>query len=157
MKEIVLRPVGHVVSPRRTDEDSNWAEFPVHIQLDDVKFKNTSFNGLEQFSHVIVVFFLDKIPEEKIQHHDRHPRDNPQWPKVGIFAQRGGLRPNRIGVTVSRILKVDGTRLHLEALDAIDGTPVLDIKPCVHEFGPRGELIQPDWMTEMMRDYWKSW
>ena len=86
----------------------------------------------------------------------RHPRNNAEWPKVGIFAQRGKNRPNQIGLTLCKILKVDGTALYLEGLDAVDGSPVLDIKPWVIEFGPRGPVLQPKWISELMRGYWGS-
>jgi tRNA (Thr-GGU) A37 N-methylase len=84
----------------------------------------------------------------------RHPRGNKEWPEVGIFAQRAKDRPNRLGVTVCQILKVDGASLYLKGLDAIDGTPVVDIKPWMSEFGPRGEVHQPQWSSELMADYW---
>ena len=84
----------------------------------------------------------------------RPPRNNLEWPAVGIFAQRGKNRPNRLGLSVCRLLEVDGLRLRLEGLDAVDGTPVLDIKPWVREFGPRGVVHQPAWMDELMRGYW---
>lgn len=73
---------------------------------------------------------------------------------MGIFAQRGKNRPNQFGATVGRILKIDGLTIWLEGLDAIDGSPVLDIKPWVKEFGPRGEVKQPEWMSELMKGYW---
>jgi tRNA (Thr-GGU) A37 N-methylase len=85
----------------------------------------------------------------------RHPRNRLDWPKVGIFAQRGKNRPNRIGVTICRLLSVRGLSLEVADLDAIDGTPVLDIKPYMREFAARGEIRQPAWATELMREYWK--
>jgi tRNA (Thr-GGU) A37 N-methylase len=84
----------------------------------------------------------------------RHPRGNTAWPNVGILAQRAKNRPNRIGVTVCRLLSVDGLRLTVAALDAIDGTPVLDVKPYMAEFGPRGMVRQPAWSSELMSGYW---
>ena len=90
----------------------------------------------------------------KIETAARHPRNNPDWPRVGILAQRAKNRPNQIGSTICRVLRVEGTRLFLEGLDAVDGSPVLDIKPWVREFAPRGELRQPMWVTELMRGYW---
>ncbi|MEZ5144188.1 MAG: TrmO family methyltransferase [Acidimicrobiales bacterium] len=84
----------------------------------------------------------------------RRPRGNEAWPEVGIFAQRAKDRPNRIGVTTCRVVAVDGAVLHVVGLDAVDGTPVLDIKPHMVEFGPRGEVHQPSWATELMRGYW---
>ena len=73
---------------------------------------------------------------------------------MGIFAQRAKGRPNRIGVTVCRLLAVEGLTLTVQALDAIDGTPVLDLKPYMAEFGPRGEIRQPAWSRELMAGYW---
>ena len=98
---------------------------------------------------------MNQVDPAKVEKTARHPRNNTAWPKVGIFAQRGKNRPNRIGSTICRIQKVDGLRLHLEGLDAVDGTPVLDIKPWVEEFGPRGIHQQPMWITELMKVYWK--
>ena len=84
----------------------------------------------------------------------RHPRNRRDWPLVGIFAQRGRNRPNRIGVSICRIISVSGTRLEVEGLDAIDGTPVLDIKPVLAGFLPRGAIEQPEWAAAIMADYW---
>lgn len=97
---------------------------------------------------------FDRVPPEKIVTGARHPRNNPAWPRVGIFAQRGKNRPNRLGVSVVRIVGVDGARLHVAELDAIDGTPVVDIKPVLRELLPRGELRQPSWASELMAHYW---
>ncbi|EPX56864.1 hypothetical protein D187_007299 [Cystobacter fuscus DSM 2262] len=99
---------------------------------------------------------MDQVDPAKVEKTARHPRNNTDWPKVGIFAQRGKNRPNQMGATICRVLKVDGIQLHLEGLDAIDGSPVLDIKPWVAEFAPRGEVFQPQWITELMRSYWRS-
>ena len=73
----------------------------------------------------------------------RHPRNRRDGPLVGILAQRGKNRPNRLGLTTCGI-------------DAIDGTPVLDIKPVMAEFLPRGDVRQPDWSRELMSGYWKK-
>ena len=74
--------------------------------------------------------------------------------RAGIFAQRGKNRPNRLGVCVCRVVGVDGLAVEVEGLDAIDGTPVLDIKPVLKGFLPRGEVREPAWATEIMKDYW---
>src|SRR3954451_15804313 len=93
------------------------------------RFGPEALMGLGEFSHVEVVFVFDRVPPEKVLTASRHPRGNPDWPEAGIFAQRGSGRPNRIGVTVCRLLAVDGRTVTVQALDAIDGTPVLDLKP----------------------------
>jgi tRNA (Thr-GGU) A37 N-methylase len=85
----------------------------------------------------------------------RHPRGNTAWSKVGIFAQRGKGRPNRLGVTIVEIVGREGRVLTVTGLDAIDGTPVLDIKPVMTEFLPRTPVRQPGWSHELMRNYWE--
>jgi tRNA (Thr-GGU) A37 N-methylase len=75
---------------------------------------------------------------------------------VGILAQRGKNRPNRIGLTTCEIVGRNEASLRVRGLDAIDGTPVLDIKPVMREFLPRGEVRQPEWATELMRGYWAN-
>jgi tRNA (adenine37-N6)-methyltransferase len=86
--------------------------------------------------------------------HARHPRGNEDWPLVGIFAQRAKDRPNRIGVTTCQLVAVERDTVHVRGLDAIDGTPVLDLKPHLVEFGPRGPVRQPPWSHELMSRYW---
>ncbi len=154
MKEIRLIPIGQVKSTRKEVEDDNWDKESVRIELDADQFNDEALAGLADFSHVEVLFFMDKVDPGKVEKAARHPRNNPEWPKVGIFAQRGKNRPNQIGSTICKIKEVNGTHLHVEGLDAVDGTPVLDIKPWVKEFGPRGEIKQPTWITELMHGYW---
>jgi tRNA (adenine37-N6)-methyltransferase len=154
MKSITLTPIGTVYSTRKKAEDDNWDSEQVYIQLDAEQFSAEALMGLSDFSHVEVLFHMNQVDPAKIEKTARHPRNNTDWPKVGIFAQRGKNRPNQIGTTVCRILKVEGSKLSLAGLDAIDGTPVLDIKPWVEEFAPRGKVFQPAWITELMRRYW---
>ena len=151
---IALTSIGTVRSTRTQPEDDNWDAEQAHIELDSATFTAEALTGLADFSHAEILFYMDQVNPEKIERTARHPRNNPNWPKVGIFAQRGKNRANQIGTTICRILKVEGTRLYLQGLDAIDGTPVIDIKPWVAEFGPRGEVRQPVWITELMRGYW---
>jgi len=84
----------------------------------------------------------------------RHPRGRTDWPRVGIFAQRAKARPNRIGVTTCELVGIDGRLVRVRGLDAIDGTPVLDLKPYMAGFAPRTTVREPDWAVELMRDYW---
>ncbi len=83
------------------------------------------------------------------------PRSNPVWPIVGIFGQRKKDRPNRIGPCTVELIEDDGRTIKVKYLDAINGTPVPDIKPVFKEFGVKGEIRQPDWVGELMADYWK--
>lgn len=153
---IVLEPVGHVVSSRREVVDDDWDAETATITLDADRFGPEALLGLDSFSHVEVVYHFDRVPPEKVQVGARHPRNDTNLPLTGIFAQRGKNRPNRIGVTVARVLAVDGLSVRVAGLDAVDGTPVLDLKPFIQEFAPRGEVRQPQWATDLMRDYWSA-
>ncbi|MCX5408843.1 SAM-dependent methyltransferase [Streptomyces sp. NBC_00335] len=159
MDPVEVVPVGVVVGGRSAVVDDDWGRETAVIRLAPERFGPQALYGLEDFSHVEVVFHFDRVPEDKIETGARHPRGNPDWPLVGIFAQRGKNRPNRLGLSRCRVLKVDvlaadGPELHVEGLDAVAGTPVLDLKPYMTEFGPRGEHRQPEWATELMRDYY---
>lgn len=159
MDPVEVVPVGMVVGGRSEVVDDDWGRETAVIRLDRERFGPEALYGLEDFSHVEVVFHFDRVPEAKIETGARRPRGNPDWPLVGIFAQRGKNRPNRLGLSRCRVLKVDvlaadGPELHVEGLDAVAGTPVLDLKPYMTEFGPRGEHRQPEWATELMRDYY---
>lgn len=151
---IAMRPIGFVKGGRTTPIDDAWDSVEARIVLDPVQFMPDAAAALDSFSHIEVVFHFDKAPADKVNTGARHPRGNTDWPLVGIFAQRGKDRPNRIGVTACRLLSVDGLTLTVRGLDAIDGTPVLDIKPVMKGFLPRGEIREPDWAAELMAEYW---
>ena|SRR5437868_5550853 len=154
MDAIEVIPIGVVRGGRSEPIDDDWDQVEAEIVLDAAKFAPDAAAGLDAFSHIEVIFHFDRADPGKINTGARHPRGNTAWPKVGIFAQRGKDRPNRIGVTVCKILSVDGLSLRVRGLDAIDGTPVLDIKPVMKGFLPRGEIREPDWARKLMADYW---
>ena len=149
----VVEPVGYVHAGRHHAEDDFWGNEEARIELVPA-FSAESLQGLAEFSHAEILFVFHQVQETKIVSGARHPRNNPDWPLVGIFAQRGKNRPNRIGSTICRILRVQGTSLVVAELDAIDGTPVLDIKPVMQEFLPRQAVRQPPWSHELMTKYW---
>lgn len=149
-----MNPIGLVHSPIEKPIDDVWGQTRSRIDLDASRFTPDCLLGLDDFSHVEVVFLFHLVPESAIESGARHPRERMDWPQVGIFAQRGKNRPNRIGVTVCRLLSVANLSLEVAGLDAINGTPVLDIKPYMREFAPRGEVRQPQWAGELMAGYW---
>ena len=151
-----IRPVGIVRSPRAAAEDDYWGDIDLTIELDARRFGADALLGLADFSHVEVIFLMNQVDLAKVETGARHPRERVEWPLVGIFAQRGKSRPNRIGVSRCEVLNVSGTILSVRGLDAIDGTPVIDIKPYMLEFAPRGALKQPDWSHEVMKSYYKN-
>lgn len=154
-KSIELQAIGSVEGGRVRVEDDYWGGAESYIVLDD-RFEPDALDGLDAFSHVEVLFFFDRVDPGKIVTGARHPRNQQDWPAVGIFAQRGKNRPNRIGSTISRILGREGRRLRVSELDAVDGTPILDLKPVMQEFLPRGAVRQPAWSHELMERYWKE-
>lgn len=156
IRPFTVRPIGIVRSSRKTPTDDNWDAETASIEIDPMQFPAEALKGLDQFSHVEVIYLFDQVAEDQVESSARHPRGNKNWPEIGIFAQRGKARPNRIGVTVSRVKKLDGHHLQVEGLDAIDGTPVLDIKPVMEGFLPRGGFFEPDWAKELMEGYWRK-
>jgi tRNA (adenine37-N6)-methyltransferase len=156
MNSISLDLIGVVRSTRKEPKADNWNAETASVELDAGQFSEDATAGLSEFSHAEIIFYMDKVNPSKIEKASRHPRKNASWPKVGIFAQRGKDRPNQIGITICKIVKVEGRVLHVEGLDSVEGTPVLDIKPWVAEFAPRGLVFQPSWMSELMREYWHS-
>ncbi|MCC7429501.1 SAM-dependent methyltransferase [bacterium] len=152
--EIVLKPIGKVISGREKNEDDFWGKEISVIELESSEFTEESLKGLENFSHVEVIFYFDKVKDEKIEKAARHPRNNQNFPKIGIFAQRGKNRPNKLGLTTCKILGISGLKLKVSGLDAIVGTPVLDLKPLMKNFLPKGEVTEPFWVSEAMKNYW---
>jgi tRNA (Thr-GGU) A37 N-methylase len=150
---VEVHAIGFVESLRKDTQNDCWGGAEACITLNS-GFPADALEGLTAFSHVEVLFLFHEVDPSNVVVGARHPRDNAAWPAVGIFAQRGRVRPNRLGTTMCRVLGVTGTRLFVAELDAIDGTPVLDLKPVMKEFLPREPVRQPRWSHEVMRGYW---
>ncbi|MGW6496082.1 SAM-dependent methyltransferase [Nonomuraea angiospora] len=154
MDGVILTPVARVLGGRAEMYEDNWYDTKAVIRLDG-HLDGSALQGLQEFSHLEIVFQFDRIDEAEVQLQPRPPRKNPDGPLVGVFAHRGPYRPNRLGVSVCRLLAVDGRDLHVADLDALDGTPVLDIKPYLVEFAPTDPVRQPAWASRLMREYYK--
>lgn len=155
MATFEVRAVGVVRSTRHEPRDDGWDAERARIELID-PYGPDALVGLDAFSHVEVLYLFDRVAPGDEAGGVRHPREDPQWPAVGIFAQRGRTRPNRLGLTVCRVVGVEGSTVSVAGLDAVDGTPVLDLKPYMAEFGPRGPVRQPAWSHELMAAYWTA-
>ncbi|MDG2286443.1 MAG: SAM-dependent methyltransferase [Alphaproteobacteria bacterium] len=151
---LTLKAIGFVRGGRTEVVDDDWDAVQAEIVLDPEHFTAEALIGLETFSHVEVLFHFHKGDPAEIVTGARHPRGREDWPKVGIFAQRGSMRPNLLGMTICHVLCVEGATLRVQGLDAIDGTPVLDIKPVLTGFAPRGTVREPEWAVEIMAEYW---
>ncbi|MDZ5610787.1 SAM-dependent methyltransferase [Bacillus pseudomycoides] len=150
-----LQPIAFVHNERKMIMDDGWGDVQSLITLTD-SYAEESIQGIESFSYIEVIFYFHKMTDEQIQYSARHPRNNKEYPKVGIFAQRGKNRPNRLGATIAKVVRREGKSIVVKGLDAIDGTPILDIKPVMKEFLPNEDITQPEWVTDLMKEYWKG-
>lgn len=152
--EVSFQIIGVVNNERPTVMDDNWGEITSKIKLNEKLMTVDAIKGILKFSHLEVIYFMHLVPGDKIVYGARRPRNLPQLPEVGILAQRPKARINRIGLSCCELVEVDGLTLFVKGLDAIDGTPVIDIKPYFREFAPRNNVAQPRWVAEIMRNYY---
>lgn len=154
MTSFTITPVGTVRNDRTdVQHTDNWGAVRSTITMDE-RFGEVSLQGLEGFSHVEVLFIFDQFPELEDYREPRPYRGRSDLPPVGVFAGRGPRRPNRIGVTCCAIESVQGRELTVVGLDAVSGTPVIDLKPAMAEFLP-GTVEQPEWVSDMMAEYFQ--
>jgi tRNA (adenine37-N6)-methyltransferase len=146
-----LRPIGVVKSPVKEAVDKDWGDVISEIRLEPEYAGGLT--GLEDFSHIQVVFFMHQATWNPAADLIRRPRGRADMPLVGIFAQRARHRPNPIGLTTVALVGVKNNVLAVRGLDAIDGTPVLDIKPYNPGFDTREEVKVPEWMSRLMAGY----
>jgi len=151
---IKLKPIATVKNSRKKIKDDDWEDIVSEIIL-DLSLVEECLKGIEAFSHLEIVYYFHKVNKTKISYDSRYPRNDKKLEKVGIFAQRGKNRPNQIGLTIVKFVKKEGRSLFVRGLDAINGSPVLDIKPVIKEFLPMEPIKQPVWVSKLMQDYWK--
>ncbi len=150
--ELAARPIAYVRNECRAVKDENWDGVISTIEFtDDVP--SEALWGLEEYSHVEVVFFAALADDVPPGPWHRRPRGNGQWPDVGIFAQRNKDRPNRLMLSIAAVERVETRSLIVRGLDALDASPVLDVKPVYSWSGPRGELRVAPWSTELGEHY----
>ena len=147
-----FEPVGYVHNDRTTMSAGHWANVESRIEIDPLYVKGLA--GLSEFSHVVIVFHLDQIPPfDPVKQIARNPRGLEDIAPVGVFAQRTKFRPNPLGVTAVELVAVDDKGITLRGLDALDGTPVLDIKPYIPAFERKDGVRLPPWVDKMMDGY----
>ena len=144
--------IGYVENNVDKQSDENWGSIRSRIRLNNDYIDGLS--GLADFSHAIILtYFLHEALFERDKHLQRHPRNLKEMPLVGIFSQRAKDRPNPIGLTAVKIIDVLKDSLLVEGLDAINGTPVLDIKPYYPQYDKVDDAIVPDWVNLLMENY----
>ena len=151
MNEIALKVIGHVQSPVRERTDEGWGEVESRVVVEPEY--RAGLEGLGQFSHALVITYLHQARFEQSRHLKRRPRGLASMPEVGIFAQRAKDRPNPLGVTAVRTLRVEAGALVVRGLDAIDGTPVVDVKPYYPAYDRVADATVPEWVDRLMAGY----
>ena len=143
MEPITLVPIGRVECDERDPARVDWSRVRSVVRLaDDLA---DALLGLDGYSHVIVVGWLHEIPEALRARRQAYPGGDERYPLQGALALRGGARPNPVSVTVCRLRSVEGAALHLEGLDLVDGTPVLDVKPYLAPYDAEPKAGIPRW------------
>jgi tRNA (adenine37-N6)-methyltransferase len=150
--EIKLEPVATVKNSRKDPVDDHWANIISEIEL-AAHIPADAFNNITDFSHLEIIYYFDKVKAADIVF-SGHPRGNTSYPSVGIFGQRKKDRPNTMGLCTVELISRNQKTITVKYLDAIDGTPVLDIKPVFREFGIQSAIKQPLWVTDLMQHYW---
>jgi tRNA-Thr(GGU) m(6)t(6)A37 methyltransferase TsaA len=146
-----FEPIGTIESPVRDAVDENWGSIESEIHLEGSCA--SGLQGIDGFSHIIVVFFMHQSTFDPVSDLLRRPQGRPDMPQIGIFAQRAKHRPNPIGITAVRLIGVEGNVLKVKGLDAIDGTPVLDIKPYFPAYDRVQGAVIPEWVERLMGGY----
>ncbi len=148
---IEFKPIGHVENDIKEQQDTNWGKVTSQIVLELEYAKG--LKGLSDFSHINVIYYLDKAKFIYDEHIQRHSQDREDLPIVGLFAQRVKDRPNPIGVTSVKLIDVKENVITVQGLDAINGTPVLDIKPYFPIYDTKQNVVTPEWVDILMKEY----
>src|ERR1035437_8796870 len=146
-----IEPIGYVNTNVKLQIDKHWGEIQSQIILN--KDLENGLIGLSSFSHIIVVYHLNEAEYIKEKNLIRRPQGREDMPMIGIFAQRAKDRPNPIGITAVKLLCITDNIITVEGLDAINNTPVLDIKPYYPKYDLKNEVIVPNWVNVLMKDY----
>lgn len=146
-----ITEIGFIRSPVLEARDYNWGSIvsEIHLKAEFVP----GWQGIEQFSHIVVLYYMHQAgfdPETDLL---RRPRGRADMPTLGIFAQRARHRPTPIGISTVKLIGVESGVLEVKGLDAIDGTPVLDVKPYFPVFDRAEEATVPDWVDRLMQGY----
>lgn len=164
--EMVIKPVGVIRSPQTElaweagAQDDAWqsrakreravtkavARIEIDPALDGI------LDGTEEYSHLLVLWWADRSEPRRTGRVKVRPMGRQDLPEVGIFATRSPVRPNPILATVVQVVARHGTTLEVTGLDAIDGTPVVDIKPLSPSDCPSGEISVPEWLARVHRE-----
>ena len=143
---VSVRPIGVVRNGVKEPRMDGWASVRSDVILRDEL--TDALDGIEGYSHVIVVFAFDRVPESEQRQRVRL-RGDPALPEQGVLATRSQVRPSPLGMSVVRLLRRRRNIIRVEGLDAIDGTPVLDIKPYYPNYDAVPDAGVPEWARQL--------
>jgi tRNA-Thr(GGU) m(6)t(6)A37 methyltransferase TsaA len=144
MDEIKLKPIGYAKNNVKEPRFGNFSDEITEIILSE-EYED-ALNRIDEYSHVIIVFWMDKVKACNITH---RPQGNPDVPQVGIFACRCPSRPNPIAMTTVKLIGHEGNTIKVKGLDILDGTPIIDIKPYWPQYDEIDEMKVPDWIYKL--------
>jgi tRNA-Thr(GGU) m(6)t(6)A37 methyltransferase TsaA len=144
LKDINLKPIGVAKNSETEERFGSFSEVVSEIIVDE-KFTE-ALNSIEDYSHVIIVYWMDKVKSHVITH---RPQGNPNVPVVGIFACRCPQRPNPIAMTTVELVEHKGNIIKVKGLDILDGTPIIDIKPHWPIYDKVKDARIPDWVNKL--------
>ncbi|MBI5955446.1 MAG: tRNA (N6-threonylcarbamoyladenosine(37)-N6)-methyltransferase TrmO [Chloroflexi bacterium] len=144
---ICLEAIGVVENEVTEFRDGGWED--VESRLVIAERWAPALDGLEEFSHVMVIFWLHRVPEDKKAIMKIRPKDRQDMPLLGVFATHTQYRPNPLAVSTVRLLERRRNILKVLGLDALNGTPIIDLKPYAPRDAPRGEVKVPEWLTRL--------
>lgn len=142
---ITIKPLGLAKNNVYKPMLPGWKDIVTEIVID--KKYTKGLDGIEDYSHVIIVYWMDKEKECHLKH---HPQGRTDIPFIGIFACRCPQRPNRIAISTVKLIKRKGNILTVKGLDIVDGTPILDIKPYTPEYDKVGKAKVPNWVNKLV-------
>ncbi|MBN2462598.1 MAG: tRNA (N6-threonylcarbamoyladenosine(37)-N6)-methyltransferase TrmO [Dehalococcoidia bacterium] len=144
--EINLTPIGIVKNNITEPKRKGWETVTSEIIIDD-NLKEALYR-IDEFSNIIVIYWMHKLPPSQRSVIKVHPKGNQKLPLVGVFASRSPARPNPMGITTVKLIERRDNVLKVSGLDAIDGTPVLDIKPYIPDHDSTSEIKTPNWVLK---------
>ena len=147
--QISMEPIGYVVNNVDSPVDIGWGEIESKIVIKEELA--ATLKGLADFSHILVIFYMHQAQPPTVQ--QRRPQNRKDMPVLGLFAQRSKHRVNPIGVTAVSLIGLDRNRVIVRGLDAINDTPVLDIKPYYPHYDCPSEVRVPEWVDRLMNEY----
>lgn len=142
---ITIKPLGQAENKVHKPTLPGWKDVVTEIVIDKKYAKG--LDGIEGYSHVIVVYWMDKEKECHLKH---HPQGKADIPFIGIFACRCPQRPNRIAISTVELVKRKGNVLIVKGLDIVNGTPILDIKPYTPQYDRVGKAKTPTWVNKLV-------